>query len=124
MPSRREGTSVRRGTLTPIGEILRGAFERLEYLPALKRHRIWTEWEAIVGPDISKVARLERLRGSTLYVRVRDSSWMQHLVWLRDGLVRLIQQRLGPDSITKLHLSLEENDRASTGDQEEDRPAR
>jgi len=118
-----EPTLVRRGSLTPIGSILQEALKRMDYLPALARHRIFTEWEAIAGPTVSKVAKPERLQGSTLYVSVRDSSWVQHLVFVREGLLRLIQQRLGDHTITKLHFCLDKGERSSKGDQQGGRQA-
>ena len=109
----RERRLVRGRNLTHIGAILQDALQRLDYLPGVTRNRIWTEWEAIVGSTVSKVAKPERVQGSTLYVAVSDNSWMQHLAWVREGLLRQIQQCLGPNAITKLHFSLERGDCSS-----------
>ncbi len=105
-PGASQRTVARRSSLTHLGEILQGALGRMSYLPSVARNRIWDEWEAIAGPTLSKMAHPERLHGTTLYVAVADSSSMQHLVLARDKLLKVIQERLGPQTITKLHFSL------------------
>jgi predicted nucleic acid-binding Zn ribbon protein len=62
-------------------------------------------WEA-AGPRIRPRARAERLRGSTLHVRVATSAWSQHLHALKAQLLERIRQRPGGELVEDLRFSV------------------
>jgi len=52
-------------------------------------------WPRIVGEKIARNARAERVRGKTLFVATRTSSWTTELTFLKAEIMRKIRGEVG-----------------------------
>lgn len=99
-----------RGKSAPenAGSIITKALEALGLGPALARQRVVNLWPTIVHAAIAKHAHAERLSGSTLYVAVDSSVWMNELAAIKSVLLKKVNACLGPDAapITDIKFSL------------------
>ncbi|MEW6111456.1 MAG: DUF721 domain-containing protein [Thermodesulfobacteriota bacterium] len=102
MTTRKKSTPVR------AGSIITNALEALGLGPALARHKVVNMWPRIVHSAIAKHAHAERLSGSTLYVAVDSSVWMNELAAIKPVLLKKVNACLGPDAapITDIKFSL------------------
>jgi predicted nucleic acid-binding Zn ribbon protein len=81
----------------------------------LRHYRVWAEvvadrtvraWPRAVGERIAAHAIAERLVGSTLYLRVDTSAWMQELTLLKPMLLAELRRELGEPVVEELRFSL------------------
>jgi predicted nucleic acid-binding Zn ribbon protein len=75
-----------------LGEALPGALERLGLGPELEDARLFADWDALVGPEIARVARPHRLDAGTVIVLVKHSAWMAELSLRRSELLQRINR--------------------------------
>jgi predicted nucleic acid-binding Zn ribbon protein len=92
---------------TSVGDVLRGALERLPDAQRIADHAVWMHWEAVVGPTLARHARPERLRRGVLVVAVDSPEWMQELQFLKHELRERLNARLGRPAVRELFLALE-----------------
>ena len=68
---------MRSGTPRPVGDVLAAAVPQIaERLPEYQVRRVWT---ALVGPDVARRARPQRLSKGCLHVVVDNSPWLAEL---------------------------------------------
>src|ERR1051325_9091220 len=64
---------MRSGTPRPVGDVLAAAVPQIaERLPEYHVRRVWT---ALVGPDVARRARPQRLSNGCLHIVVDNSPW-------------------------------------------------
>ena len=78
------------------GAILRKALNGLGLRAALSRHNVIQLWPKIVGEPVSSHAQAEKLVGSTLYVIVDSSVWMNEIAAIKNVLLEKINSCLPP----------------------------
>jgi hypothetical protein len=97
-----------KSTPEKAGTIVTTVLEGLGLGPALARHRVVNMWPRIVHSVIATHAHAERLSGSTLYVAVDSSVWMNELAAIKSVLLKKVNACLGPDAapITDIKFAL------------------
>lgn len=51
-------------------------------------------WEEVVGAKVARRARAEAVRGGILFVRVANSTWLQELSLLKEGIIERLNSLL------------------------------
>lgn len=83
-----------------VGELVRdrGWDERLNV------QRVFTDWPAVVGPDVAAHSTVEAFDDGVLTVRADSTSWAKELQLLAPGLVRRLNAELGQDSVLRVDI--------------------
>jgi len=83
----------------------------------LREHRILALWRSIVGDALADRTFPDGLDRGVLWVRVKNSSWLHQLSFLKDDLVQQINRSLGdPPLVRELRLHIGPRDRISDDD--------
>lgn len=67
----------------------------------LREHRILARWREIVGETLADRTFPDGLERGVLWVRVKNSSWLHQLSFLRDDLVARIARELGDPPVVR-----------------------
>lgn len=70
------------------------------------RWRLWRYWEQVAGPTIAANSRPVRLQQGVLYVWVKNSSWMQQMIYMAKPLKGKINQFFGSDKIKMVRFTM------------------
>ena len=84
--------------VTRAGSVLREVLQRMGLEAPLARHNIARLWPKIVDPAISRHARVESVSGSTLFLAVDSSVWMNEMAAIRNLLLEKVNASLPPDA--------------------------
>jgi len=97
--------SKRLKRLTRLGDILEPALKKLDISQKTKSSMVLFLWPKIVGERIARNARAERVRGKTLFVATRTSSWTTELTFLKAEIMRKIREEVGGGTIEDVRFS-------------------
>lgn len=86
--------AMKQRSLVPIGSFLKSYFEKKGWSSYLQEYRIWTHWDHLVGPQLSKRCQPLLLRNRILTVSVSSSSWLTQLQFIKSNLIAKIRQSL------------------------------
>lgn len=89
-----------------IRRLLSAVFENMKWRSKLEQHRVFEFWNTMVGREIATVAQPSLIRGQVLWVKVKDSVWMQQLHLQKVLLLQKINQQLVGEKITDIHFQL------------------
>ncbi len=83
-----------------MGELVRdrGWDERLNV------QRVFTDWPAVVGPDVAAHASVEAFEDGVLTLRADSTSWAKELKLLAPGLIRRLNAELGQDTVLRVDI--------------------
>lgn len=76
-------------------DLLTALLDRHGIARELREHRILARWRDIVGPSLADRTWPDGLDRGVLWVRVKNSSWLHQLSFLRDDLVVRLNRELG-----------------------------
>ncbi len=62
---------------------------------ALRPHMAKVKWAEIVGPQVAAVTQVEKVQGTELVVRVKNSVWANELSLLKGDMLRRLNTALG-----------------------------
>lgn len=71
------------------------------------RWKLWAKWEEVVGPTIAKNAEPVGFQRGVLYVWVRNSSWMQQMVFMKDPIRDTINQKFQNNFVKYIKFTLD-----------------
>jgi len=77
---------------------------KLGFQNKLKEQQVLEEWPLIAGPQISKVARPERVTDRVLYLAVANMSWRTELTFQKKTLLQQIEKRVGKNIIIDMRF--------------------
>lgn len=77
-----------------IGNILSPFLKRMGLSRRIKEQKIIEDWKEIVGHDVAQNTEPSRLRGGVLYVKVSNPIWMQQLQFLKEVIIKKINQEI------------------------------
>ncbi len=89
-----------------IGNILNGSMQELRSGEDGDMIRIWSLWPTAVGDAISQNARPSAFKGNLLLINVSNSTWLQHLTFLKSDLITKINKALGTDRVKELRFKI------------------
>ncbi|PWU15546.1 MAG: DUF721 domain-containing protein [Bdellovibrio sp.] len=73
------------------------------------RWKLWKQWPEIVGATVAEFTEPVGLRRGTLVLWVRNSSWLQQLVFLKDQIKGSVNKKLGSPVIKNISFTLNRN---------------
>src|SRR5262245_22922956 len=80
--------------LERVGQFLDLSLKRLDLPPRLHHYRVRPIWNEVVGKIIANNAQPEKIRNSTLFVKVTSPVWMQQLQFMKELIAEKLNQRL------------------------------
>jgi predicted nucleic acid-binding Zn ribbon protein len=89
----------------PVGRLLAGYVEDRGWQRPLAEARIFAEWGALVGPDVALHCTPSTLTAGELRVAAESTAWATQLRLLSATLLARLAGELGPDVVTRLHIT-------------------
>jgi predicted nucleic acid-binding Zn ribbon protein len=68
--------------------------------------RIWSVWDEVVGPAISRNASPSWIKNGRLRVRVSDPIWLQELEFLEASIREKLNTKLGRKTIGRIEFRI------------------
>ena len=95
--------------LSNSSEVLQGLFEngKSALSEQFIRWKIWRKWSEFAGASIGEVSEPVGYRRGTLYVWVKNASWMQQMIFMLEPLKDSINKKLGIKYVKGIHLTLD-----------------
>ena len=97
------------GRLSTGAQVLQALFEngKSPLSDQFLRWKIWKRWQDLVGPSISAVSEPVGLSRGTLYIWVKNSTWMQQLIFMNDQVRDTINKKLGSYTVKEVRWTLD-----------------
>jgi hypothetical protein len=100
-------TRKRHAKASRVGETVTSVLRKIGLKQPGIHPEIWSRWSEIVGPELAKRAIPEVLRGKTLILAVKSSSWLQELSFLKARLIERLAEEVGPNVVTDVRMVLD-----------------
>ena len=71
------------------------------------RWKLWARWKDFVGSTVAQNTEPVGFYRGTLYLWVRNSSWMQQLTFMKDHIQKSINQKLGKQFVKNIRFTLD-----------------
>lgn len=71
---------------------------------ALRPHMAKLKWADVVGPQVASVTQVEKVQGTELVVRVKNSVWANELTLLKGDMLRRLNLALGGPVLTDIRF--------------------
>lgn len=106
------GSNPKKGKLTLGSEVLQRLFEngKSPLSEQFMRWKLWAKWEEVVGPTIAKNAEPVGFQRGVLFVWVRNSAWMQQMIFLKDQIRDTINQKFENNFVKHIKFTLDRRD--------------
>ena len=96
------------GSLDSFSTILSGLAKRLGLQSHLFELRLQQQWREIIGEPVGSHTWPVQIRFKKLYLIVRNSVWLQQLMFLKPTLLAKVNQQAGSDLITDISFRVGE----------------
>jgi len=93
-------------SIQDINSILDNYVLESELGKKLKKFSVFNHWEEIVGKEISRKAKPQKIFKSILYISVSGPSWANELSMMSEQLIEKINTYIGDEIITKLRFKI------------------
>jgi len=91
-----------------ISRLLSAVFKNKKWRSKLELHRVFEFWDKTVGKEIAAVAQPSLIRSrDVLWVKVKDSIWMQQLHLQKMLLLEKINGQFKGEKISDIHFQLD-----------------
>jgi hypothetical protein len=90
------------GSLDSFSTILSGLAKRLGLQSHLFELRLQQQWRDIIGEPVGSHTWPAQVRFKKLYLIVRNSVWLQQLVFLKPTLLAKLNERAGSEVVTDI----------------------
>ncbi|TDI92605.1 MAG: DUF721 domain-containing protein [Caldithrix sp.] len=70
----------------------------------VKEHQAINEWSRIVGENVSKVTKAQNVVNGILFVKVKNSSWRNELIYMRQEILIKIDKTVGRGIIKEVRF--------------------
>lgn len=92
-----------KGKWLKAGDVLDAFLDQKGLKEGVRRHTALLGWDDIVGARIAERARPLEIRGKTLFVDVDGSAWMHELTFLKEDILRKLNERVpGGEAIDQI----------------------
>lgn len=90
-------------------EVLQALFENGKSPLSVQfiRWKLWKKWSEYVGKMLADVSEPVGYQRGVLYVWVKNSAWMQQLVFMREPMKDAINKKLEHEYVRDIHLTLD-----------------
>jgi len=96
------------GSLDSFGSILSGLSKRLGLQSHLFELRLQQQWRDIIGDPVGAHTWPAQVRFKKLYLIVRNSVWLQQLIFLKPALLTKLNERAGSEMLTDISFRVGE----------------
>ena len=91
-----------------VKEILEDVLKKRNIYVKIKEYEVLNIWDKVVGEYVSENAKPETIRNKILYVNVKNSLWMQELVFLKNGFINSINKYMGIEVVKDINFKIRE----------------
>ena len=77
-----------------LKEALKSFFKEQEIVEKIEENTIYVLWEEIVGINISKVTKIEKIKNNIIYIKTKNTAWRQELSFQKEELTTKIIEKL------------------------------
>ncbi len=93
-------------------EVLQSLFEngKTPLSEQFMRWKLWAKWEEVVGPTIAKNAEPVGFQRGVLIVWVRNSTWMQQMIFMKDHIRDTINQKFDNNFVKYIRFTLDRHE--------------
>jgi predicted nucleic acid-binding Zn ribbon protein len=88
-----------------VRDLLSGYVEERGWKRQLAEARVFAEWAALVGADVSAHCAPSSLTQGELHIAAESTAWATQLRLLAGALLARLVAELGPDVVTKLRIT-------------------
>ena len=96
----------RKGTPTPVGDLIGKVLSELGLDGVAKAHQIGARWEEVVGPQVAVHCRPLGIRGEVLELEVDSPVWSQQLQLRKPELLAALERVFGKDAPKELRFQV------------------
>jgi predicted nucleic acid-binding Zn ribbon protein len=89
----------------PVGQVLAGYVQDRGWDRPLAEGRVFTDWSQLVGPDVAAHCEPQSLVDGELRIAAQSTAWATQLRLLAGTLLARLVAELGPQVVTKLHIT-------------------
>jgi len=86
----------------PMQSALSETLQQLSIGRKLRQYEIFERWQSIVGDQIARAAKPEKIDHSKLFIKVTQSTWRNELVFLKIEIMEKINAAMGQEIITDI----------------------
>jgi len=99
----------KKSNLSAGSDVLQALFEngKSELSVQFIRWKLWKKWSEYVGPTMGQISEPVGYRRGVLFVWVKNSSWMQQLVFMREPMKDAINKKLQQSYVKDIHLTMD-----------------
>jgi hypothetical protein len=116
-PPRRPRGPRRARKAQPAAGVIAGVLGKHGIARELREHRILARWREIVGDTLADRTFPDGLERGVLWVRVKNSSWLHQLSFVKDELLGTIAKELGdPPLVRELRFHIGPRDKVGADD--------
>lgn len=98
-----------KGNLSLGSEVLQALFEngKTDLSVQFIRWKLWKKWSEYVGPTMGQASEPVGYHRGILYVWVKNSAWMQQLVFMREPMKETINKKLKQNYVYEIRLTMD-----------------
>ena len=93
---------MKRTTPASFGSSVAGALKALGLTKKLRQYEVLERWPAIVGERIAAATEAVRIDDGKLTVHVTRATWRNELTFLKQDLLRKINEVMGEEIVTDI----------------------
>ena len=110
----------RSGKLTNLSSILHKILEKQDnpLSDQFLRCKLWYHWKEIMGEAIAQKTLPVGYDNGVLYVWTQNSTWMHHLLFMREDMIHAINSKLGKKFVRMIRLTLDRHEVPNVNDKE------
>ena len=97
-----------KNNITPIADIVKSVFVRLENEKNFSKEDIEARWKEIVEASGFQHSRPITLRNGVLAVNVDSSVWLQEMNMKKRKILKRLKSTFGKDRISEIHFKIGE----------------
>jgi predicted nucleic acid-binding Zn ribbon protein len=94
-----------------VSSILERLISRMGISTRLEREKAVILWEEAVGRNIARRAEAVSFKGGRLFVVVKDTTWLQELALMKEGIIEKLNSLLGKPIVEDIMLRIGEPNR-------------
>lgn len=87
-----------------LGKTIARLLKNMGIEQRIKEHQALNEWSEIVGEKVAAVTRANKVVDGILFVKVKNSSWRNELIYMRQEILVKIDQTVGTGVIKELRF--------------------
>ena len=88
----------------PLKEALNSFFEQQDIKEKIEDNSIHVAWIEIVGENISKVTKIDKIKNNILYIKTKNSAWRSELSFQKEDLKTKIFVKLPKMKIKEIRF--------------------